>query len=75
MDAYGDASPSSILEAIKMGLWDYEPEKVDDAQFNATRAMPGTRNKLDVLAERVEQGLPLWHSRDRIDYDDERDIE
>jgi hypothetical protein len=35
--------------------------------------MPGTSAKLDVLAERLRLGLPLWHPRDRVSYDDELD--
>ncbi len=57
--------PKSILEAIKMGLWDYEPPEVDASQFSSTDAMPGTKEKLSVLAERVQKGLPLWHPDDR----------
>lgn len=63
----------SVLEAIRSGVWDYEPNDVDLNQFPSTRAMPGTREKLDVLALRAEQGLPLWHDEDRIAYDDGRD--
>ena len=62
----------SVLEAIKEGVWDYEPEEVDGSGFDATKAMPGTDEKLSVLAERIEAGLPLWHVSDRTDYD-ERD--
>jgi hypothetical protein len=35
--------------------------------FDGTDAMPGTKEKLSVLAERVEEGLPLWHPEDRDD--------
>jgi hypothetical protein len=59
--------PKSILEAIKMGLWDYEPPEVDCGKFDAADAMPGTKEKLDVLAQRVAKGLPLWHVEDRND--------
>ena len=59
--------PRSVLEAIKMGLWDFEPPEVESNQFDATDAMPGTKAKLSVLAERVESGLPLWHPSDRDD--------
>ena len=62
--------PRSVLEAIKMGLWDYEPPEVKNDQFDATDAMPGTKAKLKTLAERVQGGLPLWHSRDREDVDE-----
>lgn len=55
-------------------MWDYEPESIRVDQYPATRAMPGTRAKLDVLAMRAEQGLPLWHAEDRMDYDDGKDL-
>jgi hypothetical protein len=60
------------LEAIKMGLWDFEPPEVASSQFDATEAMPGTKAKLDVLAQRVQRGLPLWHPGDRDEVPDER---
>jgi hypothetical protein len=67
-----DVVPNSVLEAIKLGLWDFEPKsQVEHDQFRATGAMPGTTAKLDVLAERVRLGLPLWHPSDRQDFDDE----
>lgn len=50
-----------------MGLWDYEPPEVDCGKFDAADAMPGTKEKLDVLAQRVAKGLPLWHVEDRND--------
>ena len=62
----------SVLEAIKQGEWDYEPEQVEDAQYDSTSAMPGTDAKLLVMAKRVQAGLPLWHEGDRTEYDDER---
>jgi hypothetical protein len=61
----------SVLEAIREGIWDYEPEEVDVNQYAATHAIPGTREKLRVLAERAQAGLPLWPVRDRADYEDE----
>jgi hypothetical protein len=63
--------PESVLEAIKLGLWDFEPEEVDGDDYDPTKAMPGTEDKLQVLAQRVAQGLPLWHPADRRDYDEE----
>jgi hypothetical protein len=65
--------PQSVLEAIRMGVWDFEPEQEQVLQFSSTRALPGTSEKLDVLAERLEQGLPLWHPDDRRTYDDAAD--
>lgn len=59
--------PTSVLEAIKLGFWDFEPEEARPAEYDSTEALPGTRAKLDVLAERVRRGLPLWHLHDRRD--------
>ena len=62
--------PDSVLDAIKMGIWDFEPKDTDSEEYEETRAMPGTTAKLDILANRVRQGLPLWHPSDRVSYDD-----
>jgi hypothetical protein len=59
----------SILEAIREGDWDFEPEQIAENGFNPTGAMPGTNEKLSVLADRVRAGLPLWHGNDRMEYD------
>jgi hypothetical protein len=59
--------PKSVLEAIKMGIWDFEPAEIEDTKFDPADAMPGTREKLTVLAERARRGLPLWHAYDRDD--------
>jgi len=58
-----------VLEAIRDGEWNYEPEQQASEEVEATKALPGTTEKLDVLAERLRQGLPLWHPRDRMDYE------
>jgi hypothetical protein len=62
--------PNSVLEAIELGIWDFEPEEVGAGDYTPTAAMPGTVEKLEVLADRVRMGLPLWHNRDRRSYDD-----
>jgi len=62
--------PNSVLEAIKLGIWDFEPDDVETNRYNQTHAMPGSGEKLVVLAERVRRGLPLWHPEDRHSYDD-----
>ena len=64
--------PRSVLEAIKMGYWDFEPPEVESSQFESTDAMPGTRAKLEVLAQRAESGLPLWHPNDRDEVPEDR---
>jgi len=62
--------PNSVLDAIKLGVWDFEPEDTEQTEYGHTKAMPGSDEKLDILANRVRQGLPLWHPSDRRTYDD-----
>ena len=59
------AVPESVLEAIRQGIWDFEPPQIDGRQFRSTEAIPGSDEKLAILAERVRMGLPLWHPSDR----------
>jgi hypothetical protein len=63
----------NILDAIREGDWFFEPEGVEPQEYPATSAIPGTKEKLAVLAERVRSGLPLWHESDRPDYEDPRE--
>lgn len=63
--------PTSVLEAIKLGMWDFEPAEAVEQPFDSTAALPGSKEKLDVLADRVRQGLPLWHSSDRLYFEDD----
>lgn len=66
--------PSSVIEAIQQGIWDYEPDNMeDDETFEQTKALPGTDEKLRVMADRLSQGYPLWHPEDRRSYRDEDD--
>jgi hypothetical protein len=62
--------PLSVLDAIRAGCWDYEPNRVAVDEFQATEALPGSCEKLEVLAQRVAKGLPLWHPADRRSFDD-----
>ena len=66
----------SILDAIKSGDWNYDPDE-NDAQddFDSTAALPGSGKKLEVLADRIRSGLPLWHPEDRLTYGTEEDEE
>jgi len=63
----------SILEAIKQGRWDYEPSFRINDKFDSTVALPGTQEKVDTLADRVRNGLPLWHPEDRKSFDESDD--
>ena len=62
--------PNSVIEAIQQGIWDYEPEETGEDQFNSTDALPGTDEKLKILADRLSDGKPLWHPEDRLTYAD-----
>ena len=59
----------SVLEAIKAGNWEFEPDERRVTDFNASDAIPGSAAKLNDLTRRIELGLPLWHPRDRHTYD------
>lgn len=59
--------PTSVFDAIKLGVWNFEPEESHAGDFDPTEALPGSSEKLDVLAERLRRGLPLWHDSDRLD--------
>lgn len=63
--------PKSIIDAVKQGLWDFEPNEVPSDTFEDTTEMPGTKAKLKIMAERVKLGLPLWHPTDRRELDEE----
>jgi hypothetical protein len=58
----------NVFEAIlKYGHdEDFSPSAGDE--FYPTEAPAGSKEKLDVLAERVLRGEPLWHPDDRPDY-------
>ena len=60
----------NVLDAIRDGDWFFEPTELEPGGFQATAAIPGTEEKLAVLADRVRAGLPLWHQADRLDYDE-----
>ena len=45
---------------------DFAPLETDD--FQPTEAPAGSPDKIAVLAQRIELGVPLWHPEDRGDY-------
>jgi len=65
--------PESVLDAIRQGQWDFEPSDVSENDYHSTGALPGSAEKIRELAERAQEGLPLWHPRDRRSYDDTED--
>jgi hypothetical protein len=58
------------LDAIREGDWFFEPEEIAGSRFSATHAIPGTREKIRVMTDRVREGLPIWHEKDRPDYEE-----
>lgn len=63
-------TPKNVHEAIKLGNVNlFQPS--DALPPEATDALPGTEEKIAMLAERVEQGLPLYHPDDRRWYDED----
>lgn len=60
----------SVMDAVKTGEWNFEPKSTPGSQFPSTKAMPGTNEKVFIMAERARQGLPLWHPSDRRSFDD-----
>lgn len=60
--------PKSILDAVRDGQWDFEPAPCSQRSFQPTEALPGSREKLLILCDRVRRGLPLWHPEDRRFY-------
>ncbi len=53
------------LDAIGQRNWQPEREERRESDFPCTDAEPGSPEKLQVLAQRIQQGLPLWHPNDR----------
>ncbi len=45
---------------------DFVPAKSE--YYRATDAPAGSKSKLEILAQRVMRGTPLWHPEDRRDY-------
>jgi hypothetical protein len=58
----------NVFEAILKYGHDEDFAPATDDEFFATEAPAGSREKLDVMAERVLRGEPLWHPEDRPDY-------
>ena len=58
--------PNSVIEAIEQGIWDFEPQECPLGEFTSTDALPGSPEKLQILAHRVRRGQPLWHPEDRV---------
>jgi hypothetical protein len=58
----------NVFEAILECGHDEDFLPMEDDAFNPTDAPAGSRAKIDILAERIMRGQPLWHPSDRSDY-------
>ena len=58
----------NVFEAILECGHDEDFLPMEDDCFFATDAPAGSRAKIDILAERILRGEPLWHPSDRSDY-------
>jgi hypothetical protein len=58
----------NVFEAILQHGHDEDFAPTESEGFGATEAPAGSRAKIDILAERVLRGEPLWHPNDRSDY-------
>lgn len=55
---------SNIFEVISATGDDGGFTPMESDEFEPTDAPVGSREKLKVMAERVERGFPIWHPRD-----------
>jgi hypothetical protein len=61
-------SMRNVFQAIQERGHDEDFVPAETEEFVPTDAPAGSRMKIEVLAERVMRGLPLWHPEDRSDY-------
>lgn len=57
-------SAKTIFEALTKYGHDEDYEPKPDSLFFPTMFSPGSEEKIEVLRQRVELGLPLWHEQD-----------
>lgn len=58
----------NVFDAILECGHDEDFVPVEGDEFSGTDAPAGSKAKLDILAERILHGMPLWHPSDRSDY-------
>jgi hypothetical protein len=54
----------NVFEIIELYGHDENFEPHTTSEFTSTSAPAGSRLKLDILAERIQRGMPLWHPED-----------
>ncbi len=58
----------NVFEAILECGHDEDFVPAETNEFMATDAPAGSKVKIEILAERIRRGMPLWHPEDRVDY-------
>ncbi len=58
----------NVFEAILKYGHDEDFAPAESDEFAPTSAPAGSDEKIEILRQRVELGVPLWHQEDRFDY-------
>lgn len=58
----------NVFEAIIEYGHDEAFEPAFSQDFDSTDAPAGSNEKIQILAGRLQMGVPLWHPEDRCDY-------
>ncbi len=58
----------NVFEAILECGHDEDFIPTKSGGYSPTDAPAGSKAKLDILAQRILSGAPLWHPEDRADY-------
>ena len=62
--------PANVFEAIRESGHDEDFLPVVTEEFIPTDVPAGSKTKVQVLADRVRKGMPLWHPKDKSDFAD-----
>ena len=57
----------NVFEIIELYGHDENFEPQTTPEFVPPRAPAGSKQKIDILAERIQRGMPLWHPEDSTD--------
>jgi hypothetical protein len=57
----------NVFEIIELYGHDENFEPQCTSEFIPTAAPAGSKQKIDILAERIQRGMPLWHPEDSTD--------
>ena len=58
----------NVFEAILKYGHDEDFAPAESNEFSPTDAPAGSDKKIEILRRRIEEGHPLWHDEDRMDY-------